>query len=125
MVKLLSAIHRAFAVLAVAGLILAPLARPAMAMSWETQGIMGAHGATDAETGMGMPADMPCCPHKAPASDCGKDCPFMALCAASLLKSAPLGAPLYIPLLAGMVIPGDDADLGSLAQAPPPRPPKA
>jgi hypothetical protein len=123
--KLPSAIRRAFAVLAVAGLILAPQARLAMAMPSETQGTMSEHGATDARTAMGMPVDMPCCPDKAPASDCGKDCPLMALCTASVLQSAPLGVPLFIPLLAGIVIPGDDADLGSLAQAPPPRPPKA
>ena len=123
--KLTSAIQRAFAVLAIAGLILAPLARPAMAMSSETQGIMSALGATDAQTAMIMPGDMPCCPHKAPASDCGKDCPLMALCMASLLQSAPIDVPLFIPLLATIVIPGNDADLSSLAQAPRPRPPKA
>jgi hypothetical protein len=120
-VKLLSAIYRAFAVLAIAGLILAPLARPAAALSSETQGTMSAEGATDAQTAMGMP----CCPHKAPASDCGKDCPLMALCMASLLQSAPVDVPLFVPLLAAIVIPGNDADPGSLAQAPPPRPPKA
>jgi hypothetical protein len=96
-----------------------------MAMSSETQGIMSAHGATDAQTAMGMAADMPCCPHKAPASDCGKDCPLMALCMTSMLQFAPLGVPLFIPLLADIIIPGDDADLGSLAPTPPPRPPKA
>jgi hypothetical protein len=96
-----------------------------MAMSSETQGIMSALGATDAQTAMIMPGDMPCCPHKAPASDCGKDCPLMALCMASLLQSAPLDVPLFIPLLATIVIPGNDADLSSLAQAPRPRPPKA
>jgi hypothetical protein len=96
-----------------------------MAMSSETQGIMSALGATDAQTAMIMPGDMPCCPHKAPASDCGKDCPLMALCIASMLQSAPLGVPLFIPLLADIVLPGDDADLRSVTQAPPPRPPKA
>ena len=90
--KLLSAIRRTFVVLAIAGLILAPLARFTVASS-EAQGIMSAHGATDVQAAMDMTADMPCCPHKAPASDCGKDCPLMALCTASLLQSAPLEVP--------------------------------
>jgi hypothetical protein len=124
-VKLPSTIQRAFAVLAIAGLILAPLARAAVAMPSETQGTISAHDATDAQTAMAMPADMPCCQDKAPASDCGKDCPLMALCIASMLQSAPLGVPLFIPLLADIVLPGDDADLRSVTQAPPPRPPKA
>jgi hypothetical protein len=125
-VKLLSSMHRVFAVLAIAGLILAPLARPAMAMPSQMQGSMSEHGATDTQMDMAMPADMPCCPDKTPASDCGKDCPLMALCMASVLQSAPLGAALFITLkLAGIVILGNDADRGSLAQAPPPRPPKA
>jgi hypothetical protein len=124
-VQLLSAIHRALAVLAIAGLILAPLGRPAVAMPSEMQGMLSEHGTTDAQTGMAMPADMRCCPDKVPASDCGKDCPLMVLCMASMLQSAPLGIPLYIPLLAGIVIPGNDTNLGGLAQAPPPRPPKA
>jgi hypothetical protein len=94
-------------------------------MSSETQGVMSEHGATDARTAMAMPADMPCCPDKAPASDCGKDCPLMALCLGSVVLSAPHGVPLYIGLLADIIIPGDDADLGSLAPTPPPRPPKA
>jgi len=124
-VKVLFAIHRAFAVLAIAGLILAPLARPAVATPSDTQSTINEQGATDAQTVMAMPADTPCCPAKTPASDCGKDCPLMTLCMASLLQSAPVGAPLFIPLRADIVIPGNDADLSSRAQAPPPRPPKA
>jgi hypothetical protein len=123
-VKLLSAIRRTFAVLAIAGLILAPLARFTVAISSEAQSIMSVPAATDAQAAKDMAADMPCCPHKAPASDCGKDCPLMALCTASLLQSAPLEAPIYIPLLTAIVIPVNDADLIGLAQAPPPRPPK-
>jgi len=120
-VKLLSTIHRALAVLAIAGLILAPLARP----SAETQGAMSAPSATDTLTVMAMPADMPCCPDKTPASDCGKDCPLMALCITSLLQCKSVGAPLIVPLLADILVPADDANLGGLTQAPHPRPPKA
>lgn len=87
---------------------------------------MNEHGRMDAHMATAMPADMPCCPEKVPASDCGKDCPLMALCMVSVLQSAPLGAALFIPFtLAGIVIPSNDADLGGLAQAPPPKPPKA
>lgn len=89
------------------------------------KGMLSEHDTTDAQTGTAMPADMPCCPDKAPASDCGKDCPLMALCMASATLTTRVGVPVFVARLAGVVRPGDDADLGGLAQAPPPRPPKA
>jgi hypothetical protein len=119
-----SAIARAFAVLAVAGLVLAPMARPVMAMPSQMQSVMSEHGAADAHMGMAAPADMPCCPDKAP--DCGKDCPLMGLCMANVLQFAPIGPSLFIsPTLASLVFPDDDAVLSGLAQPPPARPPKA
>jgi hypothetical protein len=126
-VKLLVVIHRALAILAVAGLILAPLAGPSMAMPSQMDSAMSEHAAPEAITSMAMPhGDMPCCPQdKTPASDSGKDCPLMALCTASLLRPAALDAPERVLALLGIVVPGNDADLGSLAQAPPPRPPRA
>jgi len=124
-VNVLSTISRVFVVLAIAGLVLAPLARPAMAMPSQMQGTMSEHSAIDTQMGMAMPADMPCCSDEAPASDCAKDCPLMALCMVGVMQSGPLAAALFISLgLAGVVIPVNDADLSGLAQAPPPRPPK-
>jgi hypothetical protein len=85
---------------------------------------MSEHSAADAHMGMAMPADMPCCPDKAP--DCGKDCPLMGLCMMSALQFAPLGPSLFLfPTLASIIFPGDDAALSGLAQPPPARPPKA
>jgi hypothetical protein len=64
-VKLSTTIRRVFALLAIFGLVLAPLAQPAMAMPSQTQITMSEHSAADAHMGMAMPADMPCCPDKA------------------------------------------------------------
>jgi hypothetical protein len=123
-VKLSATIGRAFALLAIVGLILAPLAQPAMAMPFEMQGGISQHAAADAEMGMAMADNMPCCPDKTP--DCGKDCPLMALCMVGVLQAAPHGPALFVPLtLASVILPSDDAGRSGLAQAPPPRPPKA
>ena len=71
-----------------------------------------------------MPADMPCCPDKAPASDCVKDCPLLAMCM-SPCQIVP-GTGLLIPhRLAGLIVPGDDANPEHLGHAPPGRPPKS
>jgi hypothetical protein len=114
-VKRLSAIRYLFAALAIAGLILAPIATPATAMPV---------GMSD-EASMTMPADMPCCPDQAPMPGCGKDCLFMAACSAPSVYDMPREAGLAVPLmLAGLIVPGNDAGLAGLSQRPPPRPPK-
>ena len=116
-------IGRVFAVLAVAGLVLAPLTRPAMAMPSEIHATAHEHGAMHAHAGMAMPALMPCCPDKAPG--CGKDCPMMALCSVGALQ-APHGLALLVPLaVASILVPPSESDRSGLSQAPPPRPPKA
>jgi hypothetical protein len=130
------------ALLAVVGLMLAPLVRPAMARGMAdyamptaavmTHAGMARAGLTDtgmADTGM-ADADMadvmdamPCCPHNTRVPDCGYDCRFMALCSAM-----PFGVPLAsltTPLAeAGVVLPGDQSDLVSVTRSPPRRPPK-
>jgi hypothetical protein len=116
-VKRLSALRYLFAALAIAGLILTPMAAPAMAMATPAN--------IADETPMAMPADMPCCPDQAPMPDCGKDCPFMALCATQFVSTMPHGTGLVLPpALASLVVPGNDAGLSGLTQRPPPRPPK-
>jgi hypothetical protein len=119
-----SAMVRLIAILAIAGLVLSPIGRPVMAMPSDM------HASLDGATAMAqagaaaMPAEMPCCPDKSPGPDCGKDCPCMALCAAKTLNSVRL-ASLFIPQrLVSIVVPGNEAELGSLAQTPPTRPPK-
>jgi hypothetical protein len=123
MMRRLLTIRSVLTGLALLGLVLSPLARPAAAMvsgtdsSTVAQGDMAAHAAMDM-------ADMPCCPDQAPMPGCGKDCPFMAACTAQFLYM-PHGAVLALPLaLASIVVPGNDAGLTSLTQRPPPRPPK-
>ena len=69
------------------------------------------------------PDDMPCCPGKPSLPDCGKDCPLMALCsAAPLYFVSQIG--LIVPTnFATIIFPSDQSDLGSVAHAPPQRPP--
>ena len=106
-------IRHLFPIFAVVGLILTPIARPAMAL------------AQDMHAAMVMPADMPCCPDQVPMPDCAKDCPFMAMCAAQFVCSVPHGAGLVVALaFASIVVPGNDTDVAGLSQGPPPRPPK-
>jgi hypothetical protein len=104
--------------LALLGLVLSPVARPAMAMA------TGAVAQADiAAPAMDM-ADMPCCPDSAPKPDCAKDCPLMATCMGKTLQSAPhTSAPLVTYARASIVIPRNDARPDGFAQPPPPRPP--
>jgi len=108
-VKLSTTINRVFALLAIVGLVLAPLAPRAMAIPSQIQDAMSEHSAADAHMGMAMPVDM-----------------LMGLCMASVLQPPPLAPALFIPMtVASIVFPGDDASLSGLAQPPPARPPKA
>ena len=123
-VKGLSAIRHLLAVLAMAGLVLSPIARPAMAMPTDMHASMSDSTAMTDDGTAAMPAGMPCCPDKSPGPDCGKDCPFMAFCAAKSFQSARLVS-LFVPQrLVSVVVPGNEAEPGSIAQAPPTRPPK-
>ena len=120
-----SAIGRVLAVLAVAGLVLVPITRPAMAMSVATDMHASMGDAMAAGSVIADAADdMPCCPSKPTLPDCSKDCPLMALC---------VTAPLYFVSQTGLIVPvtfvsivfpRDQSDLVSVAQTPPRRPPK-
>ena len=119
-----SAFGRILAVLAIVGLALAPVVRPAMAVpvSKDMQAAMSG-AAVDTVIEDAAP-DMPCCPNKPSLPDCSKDCPLMALCVTAPLHFASqtgLMAPLTF---AGIVFPGDQSDLVSVADAPPRKPPK-
>jgi hypothetical protein len=120
---LLSAITRILVLAAVVGVVSAPVARPAMAVPETMQGAMSEQMAADSE--VGVSDDMPCCPGKPSLPDCGKDCPFMALCGAIVLHGVSHGS-LIVPLaLVSVILPGDQSALVSLAHAPPRKPPKA
>ena len=123
-------IRRLLSGFAILGLILVPLARPAMAVdSHSAQSVHALEGqahstAHSAETA--MPEGMPCCPDEAPIPDCGEHCPLMALCMSQFLQGAPMWAgPLVRLSLSSVVVPGNDRKLTGHVHGPPPRPPKA
>jgi len=122
-VKLRTLLGRTFTALAIAGLILSPLARPAVVFAAEIQAatVTEEHAMIDA--GVAMP-DMPCCPEKIP--DCKKDCPLMALCMVNAMQAALQTPAFFVPFtLVDIVIPGNDAKRSGFAQPPPLGPPRA
>ncbi len=123
--------------LAVLGLVLAPLARPAMAMTMDTPGMDQAMMQSMSPT---MPADMDCCPHDAMQSDagkvqtdndaakapCGKDCPQMSACMASLASFTVHAHSLSFPVTATTITYLHvERSLAGLSRPPAPRPPTA
>lgn len=119
-VKRYLTIRYLLAALATAGLLLSPFGRPVAAMSMEMPATMGDHAA------MGMAEGMPCCPDIDKKTDCAKDCRCMAACIGKIFPIAQGRGPVSSLLgLASLIIPRDDAMPGGLAQAPPPRPPRA
>ena len=113
---------RILSVLAVCGLIAAPITRSAAAMmampatpSVATIDIV----AIDA-----MAEDMPCCPKKAPRG-C-EDCPMMSLCQAGMIISLISGTSLIVFSHSARLMPMvNEANLSGQGQGPPHRPPKA
>ncbi|WP_431310985.1 hypothetical protein [Methylobacterium nigriterrae] len=82
--------------------------------------------ATSDMAGMAMD-DMPCCPHETPTMpDCSKGCPLMALCLAKVVSGLPsgIGLPVRVAIVEGVLWIGD-VPFDSLAQAPPPEPPRS
>ena len=114
-VKLWLILRRLLSVLAIVGLVVAPLAAP------------GAASAMARASTAAMADDMPCCPHEKPAMpDCAKACPLMAICLAKCFQNIPVaGASLSAPLIvAERIAPANEAQGESLPQAPLPRPPR-
>lgn len=114
--KLRAFTSRMFFVLALLGLVLAPLAAaPAVP-------------AMNAQAMASMPDGMPCCPDDKPAvADCAKDCPLAILCVTGLVSIPTVDAPslLLRAPLGDKFLNGRDVVLASLVGEPPPRPPKA
>jgi hypothetical protein len=120
-----SAIARVLAFLAVAGLVLVPITRPAMAMSAATDTRASMDGAMAAGSVVPDPAsEMPCCPSKPAAPDCSKDCPLMALCGTAPLHFVSQTGLIVPVTFVSIVFPRDHSALVSIAQSPPRRPPK-
>ena len=109
-----SLVGRMLLLLALAGLLLAPLGEAIAAPAMSAQAMAA------------MAGDMGCCPKHAPSPDCGKDCPFVAFCFASIgnvLSSEPASFDLRV--LDGLRMPhGHDFELASLTGKPPSRPPR-
>jgi hypothetical protein len=115
------------AIIAIAGIVLAPLSRPVMAgMASEPSMAsmaddMSMSGAEDE-----MAGDMPCCPSKAPAPiDCDK-CVLMAACVGQFLVGLP--AALFRPPFAvsGKIAPlQNDSWRDGFGHPPPEHPPRA
>jgi hypothetical protein len=111
---------RLLAVLAVLGLIAGPFALR-VPPAGPDQIVAAAINGDSAD----MPDGMPCCPETHKKADCAKDCPFMAVCAGTVLPPAN-GVALAAPTaLLALISPAQDAKLKGLAQGPPARPPKA
>ena len=80
-------IRRLLAISVIAGLVLAPLARPVMAGTTPDAAMAGEMPMSAMPDAMA--GDMPCCPSKAPAPiDCDK-CVFMAACMSQFMAGAP------------------------------------
>jgi hypothetical protein len=119
-------IRRLLAIAVIAGLVLAPFARPAMAgtVSDASMPAMTADGSASA-TADAMAANMPCCPWDSPApAGCDK-CVFMAACAASYFPG--LTVALFQPPFAvasGVAHPQNDFWPDGLGYSPPEHPPR-
>jgi len=122
--RLRSAFGSILAVLAIVGLALAPVVRPAMAVPTTTDvraSMSGAAVDTDIADAVD---DMPCCPGKPALPDCSKDCPLMALCVTAPIHFVAQNGLIFPVTFVTVVFPGTHSDLVSIAQAPPRRPPK-
>ncbi|QEL22247.1 hypothetical protein FQV39_06460 [Bosea sp. F3-2] len=79
------------------------------------------------ETVMPMDVGMPCCPtDQGKAKDCTTNCPALSFCLAKCFASEPTSfVTLVQPVIAQLVLAGDDAARMSRPFEPPARPPRA
>ena len=113
-------LSRLLAIFVIAGLVFAPLSRPANA----GQGMDMAAPMAAAEMAE-MAADMPCCPDKSVPMDCDQ-CPLMALCMVQTLHEPSSAGMIEIqPVTVRLLVPHSDPETDSLGQHPPPRPPRS
>jgi len=119
-VKISFLLSRLLAIFVIAGLVFAPLSRPANA----GQGMDMAAPMAAAEMAE-MAADMPCCPDKSVPMDCDQ-CPLMALCMVQNFHEPSSAGVIEIrSVTVRMLAPASDPQGDSLGQHPPPRPPRS
>jgi hypothetical protein len=106
-----------------AGLLLAPLASPALAMP--VPGVAGNDMQAMSGDTQAMSDDMPCCPDQTNSKDCGS-CPFVALCMLGVSLPGPSGAISLIERHArhSAFAPIDDLLIDGLGAKPPDHPPR-
>jgi hypothetical protein len=91
-VKIWSVLPRLLSILAIAGLLSAPVATPLAAVTFADAPMADMASITDG---------MPCCPHQEPSiPDCQKNCPFAALCTAQCIPAVAAEAAFLIRKLA-------------------------
>jgi hypothetical protein len=122
-VKLLALFSRLFLAVAVAGLLIAPIA----ASQAEAVASAMSQGSMNEGPSMSMPDGMPCCPEQSPlAPDHQKSCPLVVACMMGAATIAPAAAASVLILTKGQVIAlRNDLERKVLASAPPLRPPRA
>lgn len=121
--KLLTLFSRLLSVLAVAGLLIAPIvASQAKAVAFSMSQV-----SMNDEHSMSMPDGMPCCPEQGPvAPDHQKPCPLAVACMMGAATIVPAVATSLLVLSEGLVIALlSDPERTVLASAPPLRPPRA
>jgi len=117
--------------LVASGLLLAPLAAPAMAgpasgtAHHHDMPTMSGDIQTMSDDAQAMADDMPCCPGQTGIKDCGS-CPFVALCLLSISLPAPSGAISLIERHArrNSLALSDDFLIDGLGARPPDHPPR-
>ena len=119
------AIRRLLAILMIAGLALAPVARPVMADAPSHASMGMTDDMSPSMMADEMAADMPCCPSKAPMPvDCDK-CVFMAACMSKCFTG--MMASVFHPFLIAsdrIVIQRNDSTPDGLGHPPPEHPPR-
>jgi hypothetical protein len=106
--------------LAIVGLMLAPVARPALAVAMDMQTTDGQSGTDLRQASDGMP----CCQEQPAQPACGKDCPLMALCVGTPLHGVSATEVGVRRTSVEALGPHDRPGLLSITRAPPQRPPE-
>jgi hypothetical protein len=119
-------IRRLLAIFMIAGLVLAPSARPVMAGTASDASMPAmADDMSMSAVADEMASDMPCCPSKAPTPIGCDKCVFMAACATKCFSG--LTVALFQPLFAvsaGLAHPQNDSWPDGLGHPPPEHPPR-
>jgi hypothetical protein len=109
-------VSKLLAAVALLGMLLAPFAPGAMVLSFPAP----------ATAGMSMMTGgaMPCCPDEAPAKNCMKSCPLLAMCVNQALPAQPGFMPRTFKTQVTKLVAANDAPLDGRAEHPLPKPPK-